>query len=88
VPEARDGVVLRVEITRVDGRLRLTPRARLLFTENDWLRERDAVPPLVAVRPLEHTAPEICAERLSSMRRALGPRLPILPDRCPPIPTR
>jgi poly-gamma-glutamate synthesis protein (capsule biosynthesis protein) len=88
VPEARDGVVLRVAIERVEGRLHLTPTARLLFTENDWLRERDSVPPLVAVRPLECVAPEICAERLSSMRRALGPRLPILPDRCPPNPTR
>lgn len=81
VPEARDGVVLSVRIARGE-RLAMRAELRLLFTENDWLIARDAAPPHLAVRPLGEL-PAACADRLPSMRRALGEGFTLVPDACP-----
>jgi poly-gamma-glutamate synthesis protein (capsule biosynthesis protein) len=88
VPEARDGVVLRIEVRREREGLALAASARLLFTENDWLVHRESAPAHLRVVPLEATAPETCRERLVSARAALGPAIPVIPDSCPPVPTR
>jgi Bacterial capsule synthesis protein PGA_cap len=81
-PEARDGVVLRLTLRRAEGRLEITGECRLLFTENDWLLQRNAAPPHVLVRPLSEIPIAFCEDRLPPMRRALGSTLPLVPDSC------
>lgn len=81
-PEARDGVVLRLMVRRAEDRLEITGEWRLLFTENDWLLQRNAAPPHIVVRPLSEIPIAFCEDRLPPMRRALGSTLPLVPDSC------
>lgn len=81
IPEARDGVVLRIE-ARPGERLALEARAILLFTENDFLAHGERLPSIVAVRPLAALDPAVCRDRLPAMRAGLGPTLTLVPAGC------
>jgi hypothetical protein len=72
LPEGRDGIVLQVDVTRgSDGAIAITEVSGTpLWMENDFLDHPEA-PTIRAVR-LAAAAPEVCAERLPIVRRALG----------------
>jgi poly-gamma-glutamate synthesis protein (capsule biosynthesis protein) len=77
VPEARDGVVLQVEIVVANSMLRIVRIEGVpLWTENTWLaHEARGEPHRVFARRLSECEPSVRAERLPIVTRALGPEV-------------